>query len=396
MAQDAGTGRRGPFIALGAVVVTAVIVGVVVAPVVLGRTGGGPSGQGAPEQGIAGYAGSPSSAWVADLPGTVLAPHAGCTGFERVWAADSVVVISTDDACLDPMLVGLAAADGEPRWTHPTDATCEAGLWGGRIACADAGGVFTLDAATGQREEVEDMGVLLGLTADVLVVRTGADSRVMGLAADGSEVFSHDDGDAPGHAVAVSGRHLLMSAWRECVDDFRSGIGFCVYDLALLDVTTGERIELGLSYTDRDRTPTLVAAAGDPPLVLTATDDAATIHDTAGTTLWSEEREVVFASGGVIGVRDGEAWISVDPLTGDERWRTSGPHDFVTTDAEHVVFITGAEIRALDRHTGEVTWSGPMPQADGVEVIRYESAGGRLWAWALVDGGGPRWVGYRP
>ncbi|MGZ6983468.1 MAG: outer membrane protein assembly factor BamB family protein [Ilumatobacteraceae bacterium] len=84
-----------------------------------------------------------------------------------------------------------------------------------------------------------------------------------------------------------------------------------------------------------------------------------------------------FAGGGVVVIQVGGAIVGLDALTGAERWRVEATEALIAnTEAVAVVAhpTGGTGLRALNRSTGETTWSSEVPYDDESGVVAPRGA----------------------
>lgn len=327
----------------------------------------------------------------------------------------------------------------ETRWSHGVGGSVEAvadGLVFGRESFADAtadGGIYALDAATGDQEWVYGETSGYDTFTDLVVtdaVYAGYGDDAIGSGAgslyavdfDGSERWEGDTGSvydpplvADGAVFASSDDGLLRAfeadsgarRWEETPpwragtepDPFGATIAGVPDDLAVvtdrlfgLDTATGD-------VTWRFDRPEPKTALVDGETVYVRTDADVLSAVAAGEEQWqrdlgAEEHLLAVVAGVVLtfdrdtlrgfDAVDGEHLWTVDDLAEDGHWR-------VPTDVDHgTCYFGGAELRAVDLADGDLLWTLDLGNAD--DRVTASAVEDGVYAWAgetlvsVVDG----------
>ncbi|WP_290813723.1 PQQ-binding-like beta-propeller repeat protein [Halovivax sp.] len=285
---------------------------------------------------------------------------------------------------------------GERRWRASIDEDIERAIAvGDGTVYASAGGVYAIDAESGEEEWTDRTDTTRGLVLDGESVYTasGGGGPVVALAADDGERRWRRDVHTLTAPTVGDGRVFVAG------ND----------DLVALDAATGDtEWEMPI---DRAGGPPTVADG----MVFTATRGALFAHDAAtGEREWTIEGSfrgtdvaaidgTLYLAGRQEDDEEDDAWVSralaVDAATGDVEWRRDddglGAGSVVVTD-ETVYVATRYRVYALDRATGEIEWwlrfEWPVGSPAVADGTLYASVGGRLLAIESGDGRAGVWT----
>ena len=288
-------------------------------------------------------------------------------------------------------LFAFDRTSGERRWRAPIDDDIERAIAvGDGTVYASAGGVYAIDAESGEREWTDHTDTTRGLAldGDTVYATSGGGGPVVALAADDGEERWRRDVHSLTAPTVVDGRVFVVgndnlvaldaesgdTEWEEPID--RAGGAPTVADGMVFTATRG-----GLFAHD--------AATGDREWTLEGSfrdTDVATIDGTLY--LAGREQE----DGEEDDARVSRA-LAVDAATADVEWRRDddglGAGSVVGTD-ETVYVATRYRVYALDRATGEIEWwlrfEWPVGSPAVTDGTLYVSVGGRLLAIESGDG----------
>lgn len=292
----------------------------------------------------------------------------------------------------NPSVTAFDRATGDQQWQAPIGDDIERALAvGDGIVYASAGGVYALDAETGEQEWVERVDTSWGLAFadDSVYAAAGGGGPIVALEAEtGKERWSREI-----HTITTPS-----------VDDGRV---FAVgnHDLIAIDTENGET-----DWTEA------IDRAGGPPTVANGTVFVGTrgdlvAHDgTTGEREWTLEgsfrgTDIATIDGTLYLVgrqQEGDGWISralaVDTATGDIEWSQDddwlGAGSAVVTE-ETVYIATRFRVYALDRETGDIEWwlrfQWPVGSPAVADEALYVNVGGRLLAIESGDGRAGVW-----
>lgn len=278
-------------------------------------------------------------------------------------------------------------ATGERQWRAPIDDDIERELVvGDGTVYASAGGVYALDAETGEQEWIDRVDTTRGvaLEGDTVFASAGGGGPIVALEADsGEERWSRDIHTVTAPTVA-DGRVFAVG------ND----------ELVAIDVKSG----------DTEWTET-IDRAGGPPTVADGTVFVATRGDLVAHDAASGEREWIL-EGSFRGTdlatmdgtlyltgrqQEGDEWFSrvlaVDAATGDVDWirDDDGLEAGSAVVTEEAVYVaTSYRVYALDRETGDIEWwlrfQWPVGSPAVADGTLYVNVGGRLLAIESGDG----------
>jgi outer membrane protein assembly factor BamB len=316
---------------------------------------------------------------------------------ERVWGTDVEGIYTMAQLAVHDGRVftasgesayGIDVASGETLWTrnleylghhYPVAATDDlafvpARTLGGSTTGGGSGSLSALDTETGEERWRRTTPITTASVPAGNAVYYGASTGdrawlTRRSTTDGSEGWRHDLDETDGF-VAVFGEPAITDETVVSTATVNGGAGYDSGSLVFaLDRATGER---RWQQSFGSEMAAAATVSGDRAYVATRGGTVAALSVADGAVLWDRSFDAEIyttpvTDGDFLAVLLQGELVGVGAEGGSVRWRTDVGRILINSLAltRSTVYVGGNELRALDRASGDVRWSYPIPGAGG-------------------------------